>query len=264
METIRCRRCGYESTYLYLLKRHLSKKVICENVYEDIPITELLKELDDFKNEKQFQCKFCKKIFSDSGNRYRHQKTCKQKEKEEINNLKETISHLQEQVCSLQKQNIPITTNNFQTINNNFNITLNNFGNESYSHISDDFLSICVRNNLSGVKKLIERIHFSNEAPENKNVRMRSLKNNLVEVSDNQKWVVKDANEAMETMINKGCRLLNGYYYNQDTGLMNEDINDLDTRIQTFLLSIIDKNNKYYFALRRRILALIIEHSDQM
>jgi hypothetical protein len=41
-----------------------------------------------------------------------------------------------------------------------------------------------------------------------------------VEVANNKKWVVKDANEAMESMINKGCRLLNGFYYNPETKIM--------------------------------------------
>jgi len=119
-------------------------------------------------------------------------------------------------------------------------------------------------NNISGVHSLIEKIHFSEEAPENKNVRLKSKKNNLVEISNNAKWVVKDANDAMETMINKGCRILNGYYYNPISGLLEQDINELDTRIQNFLSSIMDKNNKHYFTLRRRILALLIEHNDQV
>lgn len=119
-------------------------------------------------------------------------------------------------------------------------------------------------NNMSGVNSLIERIHFSDDVPENKNVRLRSLKNKLVEVAKDHKWIVKDANEAMETMIKNGCKLLNGYYFNEDTGIQNYDIKEIDTRIQTFLMSIMDRNNQQYFDLRRRILSLIVENSNQL
>jgi hypothetical protein len=256
--TFTCKRCGYDCSNRYLLKRHLGRQTSCIATLCDISVEDLIKDLDENVEAKEYKCKYCDKEFTDSSNRYRHQKICKENTvKKEINDLKETISSLQKQMSNIQTTQV---TNNINTINNSFNITLNSFGNETYDHITDEFIKKCIMNNVTGVKSLIEKIHFSDDAPENKNVRLRSMKNNLVEVSDNQKWVVKDANEAMEAMINKGCKLLNGYYRNPETGLMDYDINELDTRIQTFLLSVIDKNNKHYFALRRRILALIIEH----
>ncbi len=283
MSILICRRCGYVCDYKYLLKRHLTRKIPCKILIEEISIDELLKELDNEDLEeysrlkehdeptelkepeksKVYKCKHCNKSFSQATNMYRHQKTCKES-KSEIEVLKDTIATLQKQVANITTSttNNNTTNNNIQKANNIVNITLNNFGNESYDHITDDFLKKCIMNNVSGVKSLIEKIHFSEEAPENKNVRLRSIKNNLVEISNNAKWVVKDANEAMETMIHKGCKILNGYYNNPQSGLLDEDLNELDTRIQNFLLSIMDKNNKYYFTLRRRILALLIEHSD--
>jgi len=239
------------------LKRHFSRKIPCNPNIENIPISILIKDIEE---DKKIKCEFCDKKFNDSSNKSKHQKLCKS----EIKQLKETISSLQKQMSNIQQNNI---TNNIQqaTIHNhNLNITLNNFGNESYNHISEEFIKKCIMNNISGVKSLIERIHFSDEAPENKNIRLKSIKNNLVEVSNDDKWIVKDANEAMETMINKGCKILNQHYYNPESGLADQDINELDARIQNFLLSIIDKNNTHYFSLRRRILALIIEHSDQL
>ena len=256
----RCKRCGYDCEYKYLLRRHFARKIPCNTILEDISINTLIDEIDETnKNNKKYKCEFCDKHFADLSNKSKHQKICKS----EINQLKETITSLQQQMSNLQHNNI--TNIQQATIHNhNLNITLNNFGSESYNHISEEFIKKCIMNNVSGVKSLIERIHFSDEAPENKNIRLKSIKNNLVEISNNDKWIVKDANEAMETMINKGCRILNQHYYNPDSGLVDQDINELDARIQNFLLSIIDKNNKHYFALRRRILALIIEHSDQL
>lgn len=267
MAVYTCKRCGYECNMKHHLKRHLQRKNVCkpkDHDAGDLDVSILLKE---FENSNQtsstlFHCKYCQKQFNDSGNRYRHQRSCpKIIDCNDIKSLKQTVYELKKEIINL-KENVRhnIITNTI-TNNNTFNINVNNFGNESYEHITNDFLKQCLLNSTTGVKTLIEKIHFSEEAPENKNVRMKSLKNNLVEVADNKKWVVKDANEAMDSMINKGCKLMNGFYFNCDSGMMMHDINELDTRIQSFLLSVIDKNNKHYFALRRRIFALIMEHS---
>jgi hypothetical protein len=265
----KCKRCGYTCENKCLLKRHLSRKNAClisedlsSDLLENLSIDILLKELNTC-DLKKFKCKHCEKTFTDSSNRYRHQKNCK---KSDIEQLKETVQTLQQEIINLKENSNKNNITNIEqaTIHNhnNLNITLNNFGNESYNHISEEFIKKCIINNVSGVKSLIEKIHFSDEVPENKNVRIKSTKNNLVEIANNNKWVVKDTNEALESMINKGHRILNKYYYNPESGLLDQDINELDARIQNFLLSIIDKNNKHYFALRRRILALLIDHNN--
>lgn len=257
-----CKRCGYECEAKYLLKRHLQRKNPCRVLHQDLSPQQLLDELSD-DPKKTLKCKYCKSTFTLSSNLYRHRKKCQKTNTLEIDLLKETVSNLQKQINSLQ-QSSTSTVHNTKIDNINNIFILNNFGNESYDHITNDFLKHCICNSLNGVKSLIEKIHFSDDAPMNKNVRLRSLKNNLVEVSDNQKWIVKDANEAMDTMINKGCKLLNGIYFNNEEDIMEYDINELDNRIQTFLLTVMDKNNKNYFAVRRRILALIIENTEDI
>lgn len=140
--------------------------------------------------------------------------------------------------------------------------TMNNFGQEKCDHLSDEFIQKCMLNNNTGVKALIEKLHFSDDVPDNKNIRLRSLKNNLVEVIKNDKWIPKDANEAMDSMIRKGFLIMNKCYNDENTWIKEKDVNELDLRIQNFLIEIMDKGNKNYFELRRRILALVIEYSD--
>lgn len=260
--TFTCKRCGHCTSTKGNLITHLQSKKECPDIKENIPRDDLIAELRNAKSVSRgsVECDCCGKMTS-KANFSRHYRICKTKHQHALENLQDEITKLRQEIYGF-KGNTNINSNN--TNNNTLNISITNFGSESYDHITNDFIKSCIMNNMSGIKQLIEKIHFSEEAPNNKNVRLRSLKNNLVEVADNQKWVVKDANEAMETMIHKGCRLLNGYYQNPDTGIKEYDINDLDMHIQNFLLSIIDKNNKNFFALRRRILALIIDHSDDI
>ena len=257
-----CKRCGYQTNVRQALIKHLQRKNPCKTLLEDVPIHELLEESRYVKevNEDSLPCEYCSQLFNDRSNLHKHKQICKRNPTNEMQALKQEIQVLKTQI---QDNKTVSNTTNIQTINN-YNIILNNFGKETYDHITDDFIKACINKNLSGIKSLIEKIHFSEEAPENRTVRLRSLKNNLVEVANDQRWVVKDANEAMETMILNGQRILNGYYHNPQSGLLQKELEELDTRIQDFLNSIIDRNSNHYFALRRRILALIIEHSDQM
>lgn len=63
-------------------------------------------------------------------------------------------------------------------------------------------------------------------------------------------------------MIRKGFLIMNKCYNDENTWIKEKDVNELDLRIQNFLIEIMDKGNKNYFELRRRILALVIEYSD--
>uniref|UniRef100_A0A6C0BG09 C2H2-type domain-containing protein n=1 Tax=viral metagenome TaxID=1070528 RepID=A0A6C0BG09_9ZZZZ len=260
-----CTRCGYEFKKKHHLKNHLLKTKSCDPLLSsELPAT-IFDQMFQQK-DKSFKCDYCDSCFSHKSSKTRHQNQCTHKKD---SNIFSKIQQLEQEIQELKRNggahNITIN-NNFHTSNNTVNNTLhntiniNNFGKESYDHISDDFIKKCIINENIGIKSLIERIHFSEEAPQNKNVRLRSLKNNLLEVLKNDKWVPKDTNETVDIMIRNGYKIMNNCY--NDNTTQKYDIDDIDLRIQTFLLQIMDKTNNNYFALRRRILALIIEYSD--
>jgi len=261
-----CKRCGTEFKAKHHLKQHYKRQILCEAKVSTQEYKELM-EIDFPSIVKEFKCAYCDKTFSHQPNRSRHQSNCQQNKDNnnivKINNmLIEELKDIRQEIAELKREkssspNI-INTQNIYNINN---IQVNNFGAETYEHITDEFVKHCLMNKVQGAKNLIERIHFSDEVPENNNVRLKSLKNNIVEVKKNEKWVAKSCNEALETMITKGCNIMNKCYFN-DEELMDKDLNELDHRIQGFLLQMMDKNNNNYFDLRKRILALIKEYSD--
>lgn len=271
---VKCRRCGHEFPMKYLLKRHLGRKDPCKCTKENVEINVLLQELEE-GSCKDFACKHCNKTFTKSNNRYRHQKACpkqsNQVAKDNVKELKDVVSDLQQELAALK--NLINTQNNSNNINsnnnnnnnnNNINIILNNFGHESCDHITEDFMKHCIMNDAAGMKSLMEKIHFSTDVPQNRTIRMKNVNKNLVEVTNNQQWVVKDADEALEVMMKKGFKILNNYYTNPNYGIMDIDINELDLRIQKFLQGLLSRNTNDYKALRRRILALIIEHTTRV
>ena len=91
-----CVRCGYTTNRKQNLKNHLLRKFICEPINEDIDRYNLLvmnnfdQEAIKFKkSSKNLQiyhhkiedniCKYCNKKLSNYKNKWRHEKTCKEK-----------------------------------------------------------------------------------------------------------------------------------------------------------------------------------------
>jgi hypothetical protein len=261
-----CKRCGTDFKARHHLKQHYQRVIVCEAKETDKTYAQLM-EIDFPKVNKPFKCAHCDKTFTQQSNRSRHQTNCTHNNDKhkgsDVAILNGMLIDLRQEIEELRREKQGSNTNivhNTQNIYIN-NLQVNNFGFESYEHITDDFVKNCLMNKITGAKNLIERIHFSDEAPLNKNIRLKSLKNSMVEVKQDEKWVAKDSNEALDTMITKGCSIMNKCYFNSEE-LMDRDLNILDSRIQGFLLQMMDRNNNNYFDLRRRILALIKEYTE--
>ena len=105
-----CKRCGYETSIRTNLRAHLSRKKVCDPIYNDIPIGELRAEIDD--NGEKIICYTCGKEFRHRQSKHRHMQLnhCKQKDQQ--------IIELQDKVIELSKRP------HIQNIQNNFIITL--------------------------------------------------------------------------------------------------------------------------------------------
>lgn len=269
---MKCKRCELECARHQHLINHLNKKTPCvvkgENIAREVLIQEVIASMTVPKDASKYStCEWCDaEIFKT--NMSRHKKTCPEKP-DDIDVLKHQLEELKTKYDNLvQMQGVSSIVINDNSTNIVNVVNINSFGNENKEHIDDEYVKHCLLNRLQGMKSLLEKLHFSDEAPENKNIRMKSLKKSLVEVKGDDAWVIKDANEAMEMMISKGCSIANKYFIankyiiNPENGLQEYNLDELDQKIQMFLSDLMSKNTPMYYALRRRMLALIIEHSD--
>ena len=165
-------------------------------------------------------CEYCDKEFTRKDSLNRHiNKFCKIRKKnlEDIENIK--IEHKKEKEKlyeyiekliekSGDTNNINIETN---TQNNN-QINLNNFGSEDISHISDKFMQKLLSIPYGMVPKLIEKVHFSNKRPENKNIALTNKKEKLIKIFKNNKWKYKNREEIMDELINTNYTRLDDFY----------------------------------------------------
>lgn len=172
--------------------------------------------------ESKYSCLYCNKILSRSDSLQRHMTICKKKKECEIITLhnkdieieekNKQIKELEEKIKTQGNTNIVNNTNNTNnTITNNIHI--NNYGDENLKHLrSKDFANL-----LSGiynaVPKLIEKIHFDPEHPENQNIKYTNRKQPYLKVMKDDKWqLVNKKNELLDLIDNKYFMLKEKYY----------------------------------------------------
>ena len=172
--------------------------------------------------QSKYSCLYCNKVLSRSDSLQRHMNICKKKKECEILTLhnkdieieekNQQIKELEEKIKTRGNTNIINNTNNTNnTITNNIHI--NNYGDENLKHLrSRDFANL-----LSGiynaVPKLIEKIHFDPEHPENQNIKYTNRKQPYLKVMKDDKWqLVNKKNELLDLIDNKYFMLKEKYY----------------------------------------------------
>lgn len=275
-----CNRCGYETEAKQALIKHLLRKNACEPNIQDIDQQIQLKELQPVKRvpidetEKKYACPGCFKAFRHSPNMYAHKRICKaiqQKKTDpiiqtptvvtttnDVESLKSHIRMLEEKIMSQSKpQNI---TNNIQIINNNLN--LNSFGKETKDHITSEFLTKCLLNTDQGIKDLLTEIHFNPDVPENKNIRVKSKKQNLMETYNDQgEWMAADKTRTLDELIQKGYKIMFSHFIN--TKETDNVVKEREEALTEWLQKVGLKSGKpnEYYQLRRDMFVLILNNT---
>ena len=185
----------------------------------------------EISTKQKYECDFCKKIFSRYDSLNRHQKTCKEKKKEE--EVKESMTELVKLLNGqlegyrkeldkrdidfkkeLDKRDKQIDEQNKQiqelikkaginnnTINVQNNIKLLGYSDTDRSHLTDNDILKCLNHSNFCIPRLIEKIHFDVNKPENHNVYISNLKNKYVMMYDGEKWNCKDRDDQINSLI---------------------------------------------------------------
>jgi len=102
--------------------------------------------------------------------------------------------------------------------NRNCNNTTNNkiiihaYGKEDISFIKDnDFLEMLNHSGTS-VQTLVKKIHFNEEHPENKNVKITNKKQPYAKVYNGDKWLLKDKKETISDLVEDKMNLLDSKF----------------------------------------------------
>ena len=172
-------------------------------------------------DKKKFSCKFCDKKFTRKDAVKRHIiKYCKKKNNNDPESLllqleehkkeKEKLyDYIEKLIEKTGDTNINIEN---QTNTQNNQIILNNFGHEDISHISDKFMRNMLVIPYGSVQKLIEKVHFSNKKPENKNIALTNKKEKMIKIFKNNKWKYQNRDEILDELINTNYTRIDDFY----------------------------------------------------
>lgn len=216
-----CKRCHYTSTQKGNLQRHLLKEKHCPSTYEDIPIQQLIDELDVKKynmNNKCHSCEHCDAKFTHKNNLKRHidEFHCEHKTVTANNNL-----------AGAGNSNINIQgNNNTASITNNITIELHDFGNENIDHILNNFQFLYDCFYARDIVRLIEYIYADPAHPENQNVRLQNQRLKLMEKFLNKSWRTQDMDEMLQQLVDRGYSILNKHKRDNEDDLKERLFDD--------------------------------------
>jgi len=177
-------------------------------------------------------CEYCLREFTRRDNLARHYGRCKIKknleenekkmekndEKNKINNEKQIESFkdtVEDLLVELSNKNTTIynTTHNMTTHKNKIiNIHINNYGNENTGYLKKDYLNNLLQGAFTAIPKLIEKIHFNPNHPENHNIKITNKKEPYIKVRKNDKWELHDKKETLETLVDDKYYILENHY----------------------------------------------------
>ena len=174
-------------------------------------------------NSCKATCEYCLRTYSRNSNLTKHLKTCKGKKEvemlaitqnEKITKMEKEIEQLKN--LKIQTQNNTINNNINNTTNSNNNIIINNYGNENIDHISKKYLLNLFSKTYSAVPRLIEKIHFDPEHPENQNIKLPNKKLPYIKIKKNDKWQFVDRKTEIINLIDAMCFILSENYQNMN------------------------------------------------
>jgi hypothetical protein len=176
-------------------------------------------------------CEYCEKHFSRKDNLKIHQNMyCKEKKiRNEDDSFKEMVEKtILEQSKNIENlieivgnktmnggnnesyNNVHSHNNNNNTINNTINI--NNYGNENLGMLTNKFMSAMIDRPYTAIPKMIKKIHFNDNYPENKNIRMLNKKDNKIQIIENGEWTYVDKEETIDMLVGDKNYQLDEYY----------------------------------------------------
>ena len=213
----KCPRCGSGMNIKCNFKAHISRKKQCAAHIEDLNKEELLVYFDSLgQNTKEtpFQCKGCRKYYSNKKSLMKHiDSYCSHAKKDDgmiipATLLKQLLDGLKfvEELKTQKPTSQTIThvsnTNIAANITTN-NIILNCFTTPSLKHLPADLLTDCILQ--QDLPTVIENVYYDSEVPENRSIR-RDEKDGSYSLYEDGKW--SKNNDIVTELFDQGFRIL--------------------------------------------------------
>ena len=216
-----CEYCNFNTKKKYNYDKHIesNKHKILESKLVVTPKSTQSQHLvipESTQNQQKvaapFTCKYCEQNFKFKQSMYRHIKyTCTKNKTEDLTELVRLLNaRLEKQDKQLETQakqidklmgKLEINGSFNNTVNITNNINLLNYKDTDTSHLTDEDYKKCLRKASRCVLKLIEKVHFNPEKPENMNVYISNMKDKYMMMYQDNKWTLTNKDE-LNTVYN--------------------------------------------------------------
>ena len=176
------------------------------------PKSTLSQPLVNLQTTSLFSCKYCQHKFKFKQSMYKHIKySCTKNKTEDLTELVRLLNlQLESKDKQLEKQDRQIETQSkqieklmgkleingsFNTTINNVNINLLNYDDTDISHLTHKDYEKCIKQVYNCVIKLIEKIHFNPDKPENMNLYISNIKSKHIMMYKDNKWILTNNSE---------------------------------------------------------------------
>ena len=214
-----------------------------------------------------FFCEFCKKKFSRSDSLARHKKKYCNESKKNMSEADVLIESMKKELEKARLEKL-IMLNEMDKLmdkvgdtniqNQQINICINNYGTENIDYINENFVKSLLEMPYKAVPTLIKNIHFNPNHPENHNIKITNKKLPFVGIWKDNKWEVRDKQQILNDMVDKGFNILDDKY--------NESACDLEINkkiaLEKFQEKYNDKDKSLLKNLNKDVELLIINNSN--
>ena len=174
-----------------------------------------------------FECKYCGQQYKHKQSVTKHIKySCTKNKTEDLAELVRLLN------LQLETQNKHIETQQKQIdklmgkleINGSFNTTIHmnllNYNETDTSHLTDEDYRKCIRNASRCVLRLIEKVHFNPNKPENMNLYISNMKDKYMMMYKDNKWMLTDKAQLGSVYDDKEEMIEEWYNENKDSEMI--------------------------------------------
>lgn len=156
-----------------------------------------------------------------------------------------------------------ISMNIDQSTHNTVNIQINPFGKENWDYLTNEEVITIMKGVNECVPELVKRLHFDNNHPENRNVKISNKKLPTIETFDGVRWEAKPKIKTIDGWIKDTVDKLDNEYGDEFKQQASEFLSDLWTKKYGALMNEGDKDHsKVIREVRKSVEYTILNNRD--
>ena len=167
---------------------------------------------------------------------------------------------LEKQIMSSEMDKLINKVGDTNIQNQQINIHINNYGKENIGYLNDTFIKKLMDTPYKALPRLLQNIHFNPEHPENHNIKITNKKLPFIGVWKDNQWVVKDKQEILIDIVDKGFNILDDKYQESDKNIDSHK----KIILEKFQDQYYDNDKKLLKNLNKDVELLIINNSKMV